>query len=255
MDYKQKETIKKLTKFGEELLNKPIDFFENAKKIEKEEKSEANNLLKNIKKFPHAFVLACIMDRQIKDEKAWLVPYKIKKEIGSFDFKKLAKLKQEEIETIFRKEKLVRYWKDMAEYFYRAVQKIKEDYNGDASKIWENNPTSCAIVGKFLEFDGVGRKIATMAANILARDFKIKMKNLHCIDVSPDRQVKRVFERISLVSKDASDDKLMYCTRELNPKYPGIFDLPAWKIGRDYCHPQNPDCSKCILNEYCSQKI
>ncbi len=90
-----------------------------------------------------------------------------------------------------------------------------------------------------------------MTVNILVRDFKIKMKDNHCIDVSPDRQVKRLFERTGFIPKNASDDELMYCTRELNQEYPGIFDLPTWEIGRNWCHPKNPECDKCYLSKYC----
>lgn len=254
MNYKQKKSIEILAKKGEKLLNGPhkkIDFFEDSKKIKEEERKKPNNLLNNLKEYPHAFVLACIMDSMINAEEAWLIPYKVSRQIGGFKFSKLSKLNEEKIKYIFKKINVPRFWKDKAYYFYKAIQKIKNEYNEDVSKIWKNNQTSCAVVNNFLEFEGVGRKIATMSANILARDFKIKMKNLHCIDVSPDRQVKRVFERIGFMPKNASDDELMYCTRELNPEYPGIFDLAAWEIGRKHCHPQNPDCPKCDLNKYC----
>ena len=62
-----------------------------------------------------------------------------------------------------------------------------------------------------------------MAANILARDFKILMADYICIDVSPDTYVKRVFKRLGFISKNASNYELIYSARELNPEYPGIF--------------------------------
>ena len=50
-----------------------------------------------------------------------------------------------------------------------------------------------------------------------------------CIDISPDRQVKRVFTRLGLIAEDTPVEDLIYCARELNPEYPGpgIFDLSA----------------------------
>ncbi len=235
-------------KIIEKLLNYPY------KEVEFTKNPEADKLLNNLKEYPHAFVLACIMDRGIKAEKAWIIPYKISKEIGGFKFSKISNLDLKWFKKIFEEKKLHRYKKKMAGYFHEAIQRIKKEYNGDASNIWKNNPTSCVVVNRFLEFEGVGRKIATMAANILARDFKIKMKDRHCIDVSPDVQVKKVFKRLGLISKE-SDDELMYCTRELNPKYPGIFDLPVWEIGRKWCHFKNPDCENCYLNKYCPKII
>lgn len=132
------------------------------------------------------------------------------------------------------------------------MHRIQDEFNGDASAIWNNNQRSATIVRRFLEFDGVGIKIATMAANILARDFKIPMKD-H-IDISPDRHVKRVFKRLGFTSDETSNDELIYCAREFNPRYPGIFDLSCFEIGRKWCHPENPSCAKCYLGEMC-QKV
>ena len=108
---------------------------------------------------------------------------------------------------------------------------------------------------RFLEFKGIGIKIATMAANILARDFKIPMKDYINIDISPDVHLKRVFGRLGFISKDASNDELIYCARELNPMYPGIFDLPCWEIGRYWCRPNKLTCEKCYLSRYCNKNI
>jgi endonuclease III len=69
--------------------------------------------------------------------------------------------------------------------------------------------------------------------------------------VSPDTHVKRVFKRLGIISKDASDDELIYSARELNPEYPGIFDLSCWDIGRKWCKPKEPDCNNCELKVYC----
>jgi len=142
----------------------------------------------------------------------------------------------------------------MGENFYLVIQKIHNNYQDNVSNIWKGNPRSATIVRRFLEFNGVGIKIATMAANILARDFKIPMKDYINIDISPDVHVKRVFKRLGFISKDASNDELVYCARELNPMYPGIFDLSCWEIGRYWCRPNKPICKKCYLNSFCNKK-
>lgn len=241
--------VKILIQEGKELLNQPY------KKIEFTKNPEADNLLNNLKKYPHAFVLACVMDRQINAERAWMIPYRISKAIGGFKFSKLISLKPESIKTIFKRRNLHRFNEVMAENFYLAIQKIHKGYNSNASDIWKSRPRSAAVVRKFLEFKGVGVKIATMATNILAREFKIPMKDYVCIDISPDVHVKRVFKRLGFMSQDASNDELIYCARELNPEYPGIFDLSCWKIGRSWCHPRKPDCKGCYLNKYCPKII
>ncbi len=212
---------------------------------------EADNLLNNLNKFPHAFVLACIMDRQIKAERAWLIPYEISSEIGGFNFSKLLSLNLTRIKYIFNHKSLHRFNDTMAVNFYMGIKRIHSQYNNNASNIWKGNPKSATIVRRFLQFNGVGIKIASMAANSLVRDFKIKTKDRLCIDISPDVHVKRVFTRLSFIDKDSTNEELVYCARELNPEYPGIFDLSAWEIGRNWCRPKNPECPKCYLEKLC----
>ena len=156
----------------------------------------------------------------------------------------------------------------MPKSFFRGVHQIQDKYDGDASAIWNNNQRSATIVRRFLEFNGIGIKIAPMAANILARDFKIPMKDHINIDISPDRHVKKVFKRLGFISDENSNDELIYRAREFYPLYPGIFDLPCFAIGKQWCHfkPKNStgsnwisvqkeSCKKCYLYENCPKKL
>ena len=212
---------------------------------------EANALLNDIDHYPHAFVLACCMDRQAKAERVWMIPYLVMKEIGSFDIHDLAQISKGEYSRIFKEQSLHRFNDSMAGIFYNAVQLIIDKYDGDASKIWKGKPSSSAVVSRFLEFKGVGIKIATMATNILARDFKILFSDYYSIDVSPDVHVRRVLSRIGLIGENATTDQIIYRARELNPEFPGIIDHTVWEIGRTWCDSQNPLCDKCPVNMEC----
>ena len=234
---------------GNKLFKQPYKYIEFSKNI------EADKLPNNLKDFPHAFVLACIMERQIKAERAWLIPYEISEEIKSFEFSTLLRVNQEDMIEIFKRKSLYRFNEIMAKNFYLATHKIHNNYQDDASNIWKGNPRSAVIVRRLLEFDGVGVKIATMTANILARDFKIPMEDYINIDISPDVHVKRVFKRLGFISKNASNDELVYCAREFNPLYPGIFDLSCWEIGRYWCRSNKPICKKCYLSRYCKKEV
>ncbi len=244
----QEQIVKILIEKGNELLKQPYN------KLKFTGNHKADHLLSDLENFPHAFVLACIMDRQMKAERAWLIPYEISKEIGGFKFSRLLQLSEEKLTEIFERKNLHRFNDTMAKNFYLGIQKIHSDYNNDASNIWKGHPRSATIVRRFLEFEGVGVKIATMAANILAREFKIPMRDYICIDISPDVHVKRVFGRLGFISRNTSNAELIYCARELNPEYPGVFDLPCWEIGRKWCKPQKPWCENCYLVKYCPKE-
>ena len=215
--------------------------------------NEADDLLNNIEEYPHGFVFGCIMDRQVKAEIAWSIPYKIyKKRLGDFTFKSFSELSRGEIkELMIKPQPLHRFPKIMADFFYNAIQIITHDYNGDTSKIWSGDLSSAEVVYRFLQFQGVGPKIATMAANILVRDFKIKLKDYYSIDISPDVHIKRVFKRLKLIHDEATIEELVYKARSIHPEYPGILDYSTWEIGRNWCKPNKPLCSECYLSEFC----
>lgn len=212
---------------------------------------EANNLVKDLKNYPHAFVLACCMDRQYKSEKCWMIPYRIKEIIGSFDINELGKISQEEYIRIFDEHNLHRLKKDMPIYFHSAVQLILNKYNGDASLIWTDNPSSSTVVCNFLEFKGIGVKIATMATNILAREFNVPMSDMFAIDISPDTHVRRVLSRMGITPDNPSNEQIIYAAKALYPEYPGIYDYSIWKIGRELCLPDKPKCEECIVKSEC----
>lgn len=235
-----------LRKRSEELLVQP------RKAIEFTGDTVADALLNDIEHYPHAFVIACLMDRQWQAEKCWSVPYRFKERLGSFEFDDLADVSQKKVTSLFvQSPPLHRLKEKMAEVFYEAVQHIRERYSGNAARIWQDQPSSATIIRRFLEFHGAGPKIATMAANILVREFKVQVSDTFSIDISADVQVRRVFERLGLIRKGASNEEIIYTARELNPVYPGIFDLAAWEIGREWCRPRMPTCGKCYMQRHC----
>lgn len=216
---------------------------------------EDNKFLNDLEKYPHAYVLSCCMDRQITAERAWMIPVKIKNILGDFSIETLSNITLEQYKEIFNNNNFHRFNDTMAEVFYSGVQLIKNKYDGDASRIWKDNPSSATVVLRFLDFRGCGIKIATMATNILARQFKIQFSDYFSIDVSPDIHVKRVMHRVGLISERDDINEIIYKAREMNPEFPGIIDSPLWEIGRTYCHETKPNCKDCKLYSVCSEGL
>ena len=238
------------------LVSKGEELFRSAPKIAPFTKDDAADaLMNNLDEYPHAFVLGCLMDKQMKAKLAWMVPYKINQELGDFHFSTLEKLTLSDIKQLMRHPKpLHRFPEKMSSEIYKAIKAIREKYDGIASQIWANNPSSAKVVYEFLQFDGIGLKIATMAANILARDLKVTFSDKYSIDISVDVHVRRVFTRLGLIKKDATVDEVIYRARALHPEFPGLMDLPAWNIGYNWCKPNQPKCSDCDLASLCPSK-
>jgi uncharacterized HhH-GPD family protein len=231
---------------GEELLKQPREmhaFTGNP---------EADHLLNDLENHPHAFVIGCLMDQQIRAEKAWLIPHVMRGRLGFFDIGSLSRLSADDVkQAMTEPEPLHRYREKMPRWCYSAIQRIADDYKGDASLIWSGAPGSATIVRRFREFKGVGQKISTMATNILVRRFKVPVKDKSGIDISADVQVHRVMQRLGLIRSGASKEELICKARELSPPYPGVFDLAAWEIGKKWCRPNSPKCALCYLEEFC----
>lgn len=242
----EKSIRDRLVGYGRRLLDaprQPIEFTKNSK---------ADALLNDLENYPHAFVLASIMDRQIKAERAWLIPYRISEEIGGFSMDLLRGLSREDVHRLMSEPvPLHRFVDKMTGYFYSAVQRIKDKYAGNAANIWTDEPSRAEVVYRFLEFDGVSPKIASMAANILARDFKIPFSDYFSIDISADVHVRRVFSRLGICKTRPTVEQIIYKARALYPEFPGLLDLPCWEIGRNWCKSRSPKCSKCYMNDLC----
>ena len=217
-----------------------------------ENDQEKNEFISPLGEFPHAYVLACIMDRQIKAENAWVIPWEISKKIGGFDFPLLCKIPLKKLKDIFQEVSKHRFKNDMAEYFHAAIQRISKQYDGDARKIWNDTPPSGLLISRFLQFDGVGLKIATMATNILVRQFGVQLKENSSIDISPDVHIMRIFHRLGLISSNKREEAI-YMARALNPEYPGIVDYACWDVGQKYCDANTPKCADCPFKEFCKE--
>lgn len=213
---------------------------------------DADTLLNDLDLHPHAFVLACIMDRQVRAERAWLIPYKISQTLQGFSIEHLSKLSMKKVNQLMSQpESLHRFVDKMSKLFYLAIKRIENKYEGDASRIWRGKLASAEVVYRFLEFDGVGPKIGSMAANILARDFKISFADYFSIDISADVHVRRVFSRLGLCSENPSVEQVIYKAKALHPEFPGIMDLPSWEIGRNWYKSKNPICNECYMLDVC----
>ena len=230
---------------------------------EKEFDKLADELVRDIKRYPHAFVLACLMDSGVGADRAWSIPYRVYKEVGTFEISELHKIEKEKYEDMFGngKKSWHRYPAKKAEVFCKAIDKIiKSDFmKGDASRIWADKPSSCDVVMRFIDFDGCGFKIANMAPNILFRYFGVEFSDYRFIDIAPDVDVMRVFQRLGLIPYLKNPEIARIYTiikaRDLNPDFPGLIDGLCWEVGREFCSPHEPKCGTCHFKSFCEKKI
>lgn len=210
--------------------------------------------LKTYKKYPHFFVIGCLMDRQIRANNAWSIPDTITQQLGTPDIREWNKCSAKKIFTIFKKHTKHRFKENMADIFCEAVKRIVEVYDGDASRIWKNSENCAEVIYNFLAFKGCGIKIATMAVNILTRMMHVKLKHMESIDISPDSQVRKIMTNIGLIDVDASNEMIIYKVRSIYPEFPGMLDPFLWHIGNQFCTVSQKYCNQCPINNICLKK-
>jgi endonuclease III len=261
----EREVVDTLIAWGNEILYKPQERFDftRAKTTsglsarERREREAANDLLNDIETYPHIFVLGTLMARQYDIAKCWLIPYRFIKDnyLGTFFFEALRGVSSQLVADWMSNPPKHRFHRQMGEIFYAGIQKIDQDYAGDASQIWRGNPSAETVKQRFQDFKGAGSKIANMSTHILVHRFKVPLSDLSAIDMPVDTHVRRVFRRLELIptglSKAAEKEAIIAATRRYLPAYPAVFDRPAWQTGRWWCHEHHPECVDCKMRDLC----
>jgi uncharacterized HhH-GPD family protein len=202
---------------------------------------------------PNAFVLGVLFTQGIPAERAWSAPLRLLERLGSIDPAFLAAHPAEVRAAVQAPPMLHRFKETMPRWIVSAGRRLEQQHGSDASALWAPGSSVVDVVERFSAFDGIGRKKAVMAAEILVRHFGVELTGRECGQVAYDVQVRRVFLRSGLSDED-SPGALELAAREACPESPGTLDLPAWLIGREHCRPRNPRCDECRLSAVCSRR-
>jgi endonuclease III len=265
----QQRVVQVLIDWGNEILRRPRARFDFTRAAttpglsdrERREREAANDLLNDLETYPHIFVLGTLMNRQYDVAKCWYIPYRFMKDehLGTFAFAALRDVSSQSVANWMSNPPKHRFHRTMAEVFHAGIQRIAQDYGGDAGQIWQRAPSAAIVKRRFREFKGVGPKIANMATHILVHRFKVSLSDLSAIDMPVDTHVRRVFRRWGLIpagpSKAAERGAVIAAARRHYPAYPAVFDRPAWLTGRRWCHEHAPECVACKMRDVCPSAV
>lgn len=209
------------------------------------------------------FMFQVLFDQNMDWKLAWKNVELFETRIGTLNVKKIAKMPLGDIHRAMKGDKrksdpdewkaLHRFPKKLSSWMKGTCKRLVKEYAGDPRHIWNNTKSARLIEERLKEFPGFGQKKASMLINILANDRGFRNIDRTEIDISVDSLVRRVFLRTGLADFDSKDD-IIQVSRKLHPEFPGILDLPAWRIGQDYCSPTWPDCNKCPVGMICKKK-
>jgi len=201
-----------------------------------------------------AFLLGVLFTQGIPAERAWSAPYELKRRLGALNPSFLAQNPALVREALQRPPMLHRFKETLPRWICSAASRLIAEYGGDAERIWPPGSHVLEVSERLSAFDGIGRKKAVMAVEILVRHFGVELEGRECGQVAYDVHVRRVFLRSGLVDED-SREAIEESAAAICPGAPGTLDLPAWLIGRETCRPRAPGCDECRLGSVCPRLV
>ncbi len=203
---------------------------------------------------PNAFLIGVLFTQGIPAERAWSGPWALRQRLGHLRLERLASEPEELLRAFQTPPMLHRFKNTIPRWISSAAERLIAEYGGDAAEIWRPGSHVLEVTERLSAFDGIGRKKAVMAVQILVRHFGVALAGIECGQVAYDVQVRRVFLRSGLVDED-SPSAIEQAARTACPDAPGTLDLAAWLIGRQSCRPRAPRCDSCRLAASCARRV
>jgi uncharacterized HhH-GPD family protein len=130
---------------------------------------EANQL---IAKDPMALLVGFALDQQVSVPKAFAGPLVIKERLGSIDADTLAAA---DLEPIFREKPAIhRYPGSMAQRVHDLAEHIRDNYDGDAARVWKDAADSDELRANLEALPGFGEMKVKALSGVLAKRFGVK---------------------------------------------------------------------------------
>src|SRR5690349_5566965 len=130
---------------------------------------EANELIAND---PMALLIGFALDQQVTVPKAFTGPLAIKERVGTLDPKKLAAT---DLDPVFREKPAIhRFPGKMAERVHDLSAHIRDDYDGDAARVWTDAKNGDQLRANLEGLPGFGEMKVKALGAVLAKRFGVK---------------------------------------------------------------------------------
>jgi uncharacterized HhH-GPD family protein len=129
---------------------------------------EANALIASD---PMALLVGFALDQQVSVQKAFAGPLAINERLGAFD---AATLAEADLEPVFRaKPAIHRFPGAMAKRVHDLAVHVRDEYAGDAARVWTDAPDADALRANLEALPGFGEMKVKALAGVLAKRFGV----------------------------------------------------------------------------------
>jgi uncharacterized HhH-GPD family protein len=121
---------------------------------------------------PLALLVGFVLDQQVTVQKAFAGPLELRERLGAFDADTLASA---DLDPVFRARPAIhRYPGSMAARVRDLAVHIRDDYDGDAARVWTDAADSEALRANVLALPGFGEMKVKALGSVLARHFGVE---------------------------------------------------------------------------------
>jgi uncharacterized HhH-GPD family protein len=132
------------------------------------ESDEANRLIATD---PMALLIGFVLDQQITVQKAFVGPLVLQGRIGSIDAETVAGA---DLEPVFRERPAIhRYPGSMAKRVHDMAVHVRDEYGGDAAKIWTSATDGRELRANLAAVPGLGEMKVKSLGSVLAKRFGV----------------------------------------------------------------------------------
>jgi uncharacterized HhH-GPD family protein len=129
---------------------------------------EANALIASD---PMALLVGFALDQQVQVQKAFVGPLALKERLGSID---AATLADADLEPVFRQRPAIhRFPGSMAQRVHALAVHIRDDYDGDAARVWTDAADTDALRANLAGLPGFGEMKIKALGSVLAKRYGV----------------------------------------------------------------------------------
>jgi uncharacterized HhH-GPD family protein len=125
---------------------------------------------------PFALLVGFVLDQQVPVPTAFSGPLKLKRRLGGLDAVTIADTDPQRLEELFRERPAIhRFPGNMAKRVHELAAVVRDEYGGDAARIWREADDSAELRRRIEALPGFGEMKVKALGSVLAKRFGVEI--------------------------------------------------------------------------------